>query len=52
VLLALLPPPQAVHKTVASIKALTRPKRRPLPGTRLPFLFTKKVPMNPGSNIA
>jgi hypothetical protein len=50
-LLALEPPPQAVHQSVASIKALTRPKRRPLPGTRLPFLFTKKAPMNPGSNI-
>jgi hypothetical protein len=51
-LLPLVPPPQAVHQTVASINALTRPKRRPLPCTRLPFLFTKRVPMNPGSNKA
>jgi hypothetical protein len=50
-LLALEPTPQAVHQTVASIKALTMPKRRPLPRTLLPFLFTKKAPTNPGSNI-
>ena len=51
-LLAPVPPPQAVHQTVASNKKLTRPKRRLRPGTRLPFLLTKTVPRNPGNSKA